>query len=181
LVDVSIDLAGAVLWCPVDGVRLGEDVESDRISEIVSGTSFVRDWVAVVAVLLTPFHPDCAVDGVGSIVNVVAVNGSPGVVLVHRAPGGEIYIPAGRSSHVLGELGSFSFDKILACVTKGRILKSGTVGESQLNILVTSDIFIPGLVSTAKVTLGLMLGATSIKLELLKLVLTVTFFGAAVV
>jgi hypothetical protein len=66
-------------------------------------------------------------------------------------------------------------------VTKGRILKSGTVGESQLNILVTSDIFIPGLVSTAKVTLGLMLGATSIKLELLKLVLTVTFFGAAVV
>jgi hypothetical protein len=44
----------------------------------------------------------------------VAVDGTPGVVLVHRAPVGVRDVSTRGSSHVLGELGGFGFDETFA-------------------------------------------------------------------
>jgi hypothetical protein len=91
-----------VLGCPVNSVCLGEDVESDSGSKVVSGTGFVRDWVAVIAVLCTPFQPDVAIDGMSAVVNIMAVDGAPLEVLVHCAPVAVRDIATGGCSHVLG-------------------------------------------------------------------------------
>ena len=86
---------------PVDGICLREDVVSDNSSDVISGAGFIRDWVTVMAVLLIPFQEDFTIDGVSPTRNVVTVDGTPGVVFVHCAPGAICDIPTRRCSHVL--------------------------------------------------------------------------------
>ena len=109
-----------MLVCPVDGVCLREDVVSDNSSEVISGTSFVRDWVTVMTILLIPFQENLAIDCVSAARNVVTKDGTPGVILVYCSPSVVRNVPTRGCPDVLSQLGGFGFDKTLTGVERKR-------------------------------------------------------------